>query len=453
VNLDFWHPDYAVDEVTVDSTPGANSGVFKTYLKAFEIPPVNPTFTHTLEPARPVQGRVTDARIGQPLAGFLIRMTPMRRHGGTAFRARTDADGRYRVSGHSAETYETAVYPPEDSVFLAARDRNRHWPAGAKFLERDFALDKGRVIRGRVIDGDTKRPIAGAAVSYQPRGSNPNNREQYEFSNTVLTDTEGRFRINGLPGQGTVAVHTPDETYMRVPSRPRGSAQGVAAVDVPTDGEAEPVEIAVRKGAVLKAKVIGADSKPVLDVAASCAGITPMEMIYAWDSTAKGMFRLAGVDPAKTYRVFFVQPDRQLGKVVDLKPDSDSKQPVEVMLQPTAKVHGTVINENGSPAKGVEVQPMIAMGRLKEGEMTRSEILGNAEFYVNLMGQKAMLPYLTKILEPRPKGEFVIDTLVPGAHFYITAGAGRREAIVSVTRLEPGEDRDLGAITLKERKP
>ena len=308
-----------------------HAGVVKTYLKAFEIAPVKPTFTHTLEPARPVQGRVTDKQTGQPLAGFLIQMTPMRRHGGTAFHARTDADGRYRVSGHSAETYWTAVYPPEDSVYLAARDKNRNWPAGAKFLEKDFALDKGRIVRGRVIDADTKRPIAGAAVGYQPRSSNPNNREEYDFSNTVLTDTEGRFAITALPGQGFVAVQTPDETYMRVPGGPLVSAQGVASIDVPNDGEAKPVEIAVRKGAVLKAKVIGPDGKPVPDVAASCEGIAPMVMIHAWEPSTEGIFRLSGVDPAKTYRVFFIQPDRQLGAVVDLKPDSDSKQPVEVI--------------------------------------------------------------------------------------------------------------------------
>ena len=135
-----------------------------------------------------------------------------------------------------------------------------------------------------------------------------------------------------------------------------------------------------------------------------------MVLIYAWKPSQKGVFRLPGADPAKTYRVFFIQHDRQLGAVVDLKPDSDSKQPVEVKLQPTAKVHGTVVNDNGTPAQGVQVQPMIAMGRLKEGEMTRSEILGNTEFYGNLMGQRAMLPYVTKILEPKPKGEFVIDT-------------------------------------------
>jgi 5-hydroxyisourate hydrolase-like protein (transthyretin family)/protocatechuate 3,4-dioxygenase beta subunit len=453
-NLDFWHPDYSVDEVTVDTAAAAeNSGVMKTYLKAFEIPPVKPTFTHALEPARPVEGRVTDKQTGQPLAGFLIQMTPMRRHGGTTFHARTDAQGRYRVSVHSAETYRTAVYPPGDSVYLAARDRSRNWPAGAKFLEKDFALVKGRIIRGRVIDADTNRPIAVAAVGYQPRGNNPNNREEYDFSNTVLTDSEGRFRINTLPGQGIVAVQTPDETYARVPGGPLVSGQGVSSIDVPNYGEAKPVEIAVRKGAVVKAKVVGPDGKPLADVAASCEGIAPMVMIHAWEPSEKAIFRLAGADPVKTYRVFFLQPDRQLGAVVDLKPDSDSKQPVEVVLQPMAKVHGTVVNENGSRAEGVQVQPMIAMGKPKEGEATRSEIFRDTTFYAELMGQKSMLSYFAKILEPKPKGEFVIDTLVPGVRFYITAGAGRREAVVSVPPLKPGEDRDQGTIILKERKP
>ena len=74
VHLDFWHPDYAVDEVTVDTTTaGGIARLLKTALKAFEIAPVKPTFTHTLEPARPVQGRVTDKQTGKPLAGLLVQ--------------------------------------------------------------------------------------------------------------------------------------------------------------------------------------------------------------------------------------------------------------------------------------------------------------------------------------------------------------------------------------------
>ena len=80
VNFSFHHPDYAVDEVTVNTTV---DGSLSPWIKGFEIVPVKPTFTHTLEPARPVQGRVTDKQTGKPLAGMLVEMTPdaaARRH-------------------------------------------------------------------------------------------------------------------------------------------------------------------------------------------------------------------------------------------------------------------------------------------------------------------------------------------------------------------------------------
>jgi beta-lactamase regulating signal transducer with metallopeptidase domain len=453
-HLDFWHPDYAVDEVTVDTTAVRGiAKVVKTVLNAFEIEPVEPTFTHTLEPARPVQGQVTDKQTGKPLAGMLVELSAMRRPGITPFFSRTDADGRYRVSGHQAESYRTTVFPPAGSEYLGSTNLQQKWPAGTKVLEKDFALVKGRIVRGRVIDVDNKRPIAGAAVLYKPRSNNPNNRQEYDLGNTDLTDAEGRFAITTLPGEGFVAARTPDDTYMQVPGGPLITPHGAASIDVPNDGEVKPVEITVRKGALLKARVIGPNGEVVPEVAASCEGIAPGVMINAWEPSAKGIFRLAGADPAKTYRVFFIQADRQLGAAVDLKPGSDSSTPAEVTLQPTAKVHGKVVTDNGLPAEGAQVQPMIVMGKSKEGEMTRAEIFRDTTFYVEMMGQKALMPYMTKVLQPRPKGEFVIDTLVAGARFYIVAGAGRREGHMSLPPLKPGEDRDLGTITIKERTP
>ena len=86
---------------------------------------------------------MTDKATGKPLAGLLVEMIPMRRHGGMPFYTRTDADGRYRVSGHQADQYITTVFPPADSGYLSVKDWHMGWPAGAKFLEKDFALDEG----------------------------------------------------------------------------------------------------------------------------------------------------------------------------------------------------------------------------------------------------------------------------------------------------------------------
>ena len=129
-----------------------------------------------------------------------------------------------------------------------------------------------------------------------------------------------------------------------------------------------------------------------------------MELIYAWEAVRER--GLSGC-PARTRRgpIAFLSssPIDSSAPSSTSSPTPDSKQPVEVKLQPTAKVHGKVVTDNGSPAEGGQVSAHDRMGRPKEGEMTRSEILGNTEFYANLMGQKAMLAYVTKILEPKPR--------------------------------------------------
>ena len=165
-SLTFWHPDYAVDEVTVNTT---ESESLTPGLRAFEIKPVKPTFTHTLEPARPVQGRVTDEETGKPLAGLLVQMTPMRRHGGMPFHARTDADGRYRISGHGgAFIYFTAVFPPADSGYLAASASDSNWPAGASSWKRTSPSRKDELCAGTSLTATTESPSQARPWSISP---------------------------------------------------------------------------------------------------------------------------------------------------------------------------------------------------------------------------------------------------------------------------------------------
>jgi hypothetical protein len=453
--ITFWHPDYAVDEVTVNTT---RSDALTPGLRAFEITPVKPSFTHTLEPARPVQGRVTDEQTGKPIAGLLVEMTPMRRHGGVPFHGRTDDDGRYRISGHGgAFTYFTTVFPRADSGYLAASDNESNWPAGAKFLEKNFALKKGRVVRGRVVDSDTNRPIAGAAVVYQPKPGNSNDRN-YDLRNTILTDSEGRFGITALPGPGFLAVETSDSSYVRVPVRETNRfetlyPQGFAAIDVANDAEPQPVEISVKKGIALEAKAIAPDGKVVADLVGFCEGIDA-RLIDIWNQGqpfADGVFRLPGADPARTYRVYLLQPDRELAAVVDLKPDAQVTQPIEVKLQPTAKVHGKLVARSGSPVAG-HPNPLLVL-RDREGERSRDQIFRDTQIYSNIIGQQAMLAYGEKLTKQSSAAGFVVDTLIPGAHYYVSAGQGELEAFVDVPALKPGEDRDLGTIMLKERRP
>jgi beta-lactamase regulating signal transducer with metallopeptidase domain len=453
-SLSFWHPDFAVDEVTVSTVA---DGTVSPDLKAFEIVPVKPTFIHTLEPARPVQGRVTDKETGKPLAGMTVSMTPMRRHGGWPFPGKTDADGRFRISGHVADLmYYTNVYPRADSGYLPASDTHQGWPAGAKYLEINFALDKGRLISGRVIDRDTKQPIPGAAVMYQPGNKNPSNKNRYDLRNTVLTDRQGKFTITGLPGDGLLAVEVPDPDAIRTPIK--GTTYGRIAyphgsitVNIPRDGEPKPVEIAVRKGVTIEARVVDPAGAVVRDLIAFYPGISAC-LIDVWNQGQEfpdGIVRIRGADPEKSYRVLFVKPETKLGAIADLKYDGNHPEPIEVRLQPTVSVHGKV---GGAMPQSCQVYASLVLAKdrrsLSDRELFDEDLV---EFYANILGERHM-----SLMNEHPgsDGAFTIDTLIPGANYYVNAGAtGGREAHVGVFDLKPGENRDLGTLVLKERKP
>jgi len=454
--LSFWHPEYAVDEVTVSTVA---DGTISQGLRAFEIVPVKPTFTHTLETARPVQGRITDRQTGKPIAGMLLEMTPMRSHGGMPFPGQTDADGRFRVSGHQASFYITSVYPRADSGYLATSDTHQGWPAGAKFLEVNFALEKGRLIHGTVIDRDTKQPVQGAAVMYQPASKNPNNKPGYDLRNTVLTARDGTFRITGLPGDGMLVVEVPDPDAVRTPvtgtmydrtAYPHGSI----TVNIPGQGEPKPVEITVRKGVTIEARVVDPGGQVVRDVAAFYPGISAC-LIDVWNQGQEfpdGIVRIHGADPERTYRVCFIKPDRKLGAVAELKYNDKATAPIEVRLQPTATVRGKVATPSGSISQACQVYALLLLNKDRK-ELSNQELFNRdlVEFYGNVLGQRNI-----NILNERTgsAGEFTLDAMIPGASFYVTAAeGGGRSARAAVPDLKPGEDRDLGTLVLKEREP
>jgi beta-lactamase regulating signal transducer with metallopeptidase domain len=454
-NLSFWHPDFAVDEVTVNTLA---DGSLSPGIKAFEIVPVPPTFIHTLEPARPVQGRVTDKETGKPLAGMLIEMIPMRSHGGMQFHGRTNADGRFRISGHQANfMYITSVHPRADSGYLPTTVNRQGWPAGAKFLEVNFALEKGRLIPGRVVNRETGQPIAGAAVVYQPAPKNPNNQRTYDLRSTVLTAPDGTFKIAGLPGEGMLAVEVPDPDALR--KLMSGTVYGKTAyphgslsVDVPIAGAPKPVELAVRKGVTIEARVVDPGGQVVPGITAYYAGIQAC-LIHSQNAGLEfpdGIVRIRGADPERTYHVFFIQPKRKLGTIAELKYDRNAKGPIEVRLQPTASVRGKVATGSGSVPQGCQVYALLLLNKDRK-ELSNQDLFNDdlAEFYSNILGQHNVR---FEIERPGSNGEFSLKDLIPGASFSVEAAEGPRAARAAVPDLKPGEDRDLGTLVLKERK-
>jgi hypothetical protein len=455
------HPDFAREDLTVDT----GLGLGRLFASA-DLRPLAPKFKHTLQPARPVQGVVTAADTGKPLAGVVVEVTAWRRYGGQPIPTRTDAQGRYRVSGYTPDNamiqFTVTVFPAPDSGYLSVEGSHESgWPAGAKVLEKNFALPRGRVIRGRVTDGDTGRPIAGASVIYQPKIGNPNRRRNLDLRNPVLTDQQGQFVLTGLAGDGVLVAEGPSPDYMRVtlPRRETGQFQdlfphGYTPVSVPAQGDATPVSVTLRKGVTLEAHVVKPDGKPVPYVYAGARELSARQ-IHRWptgERCVSGKFRWPGCDPKRTYRVFFVQPDLELGAVAELKYDPTATGPVEIRLQPTASVRGRLLTADGVALSQGQVYPDLLLTK-EEGTLTREDYFFEDRLiiYVNLaMGSAKFRALLGE--KPNARGEFHIRCLIPDAKFFITGTSYRQELVRTAVTLKPGEVKNLGDLTVRKEK-
>ena len=292
----------------------------------FNVKPVDARFTHILEPARPVTGVVSDKETGRPLAGVLVEMMPLRttrRHGGSMqVRATTDASGRYRAAGKFGEIYQVTAFPEPESGYLSLRMQDNRWPIGARTLNVDLALPKGRVIRGRVFEGDDGQPLAGASVIYQPGPTNPVGDGDYDFENPVLTDKSGKFALTALPGRGLLGVEGPTGDYIRVaiagPEKaesPIARPHGFAWIDVPEekDKEVPDANVTLRKGVKLEARIVGPDNSPVKNAMGWCAEMqaTQLDNWVSPSPISDGRFELEGADPEHSYRVILRRSEAQ----------------------------------------------------------------------------------------------------------------------------------------------
>lgn len=140
-----------------------------------------------LDPGVTVSGRISDAESGAPIAGAEVSAD------WTFERAvRTDADGRYVLRGFGG--------PGVDEVHARApgHANAQHTFRGAPHtadVEVDFALDRGRVVTGRVVDV-TGAALEGAYVA-AAGAVLVGDRQRFDW-NATRTGADGGFRLERL---------------------------------------------------------------------------------------------------------------------------------------------------------------------------------------------------------------------------------------------------------------
>ena len=119
------------------------------------------------------------------------------------------------------------------------------------------------------------------------------------------------------------------------------------------------VDIVLRPGAVVAGKVIGPDGLPAQDAWIFSRVILSQVTgtLRSWDGRTHGAvhnghFEIRGLDPDREVPVFFLDPSRKLGAVVNLSGKKAAAMPLTVRLEPCGAARPRFVNPGGNPVAG-----------------------------------------------------------------------------------------------------
>jgi RNA polymerase sigma factor (sigma-70 family) len=404
-------------------------------------------------PTRPIEGVVRDQDTGRPIEGLMVMATidrrPLAINASQVVNsnvARTDAEGRFRLLGMPAA-------PAYRLLFDHAPDSVRPYPCA--FLGTpvgmpavgparvDVALKRGVVVRGRVTDKATGRPVMGhvdahifadnPALADFPNYAYPPNR------NRPGTDPDGRFELVTLPGQGLLAFNAIRNDYLIAfgaekiagfepergvfPTRPPVCVainyHTLAEVNLDPGAESATVDLQVDPGRSLELSVVDPDGRPVEGLKA--LGVAPMPSI---EPQASSVVKVRALDPTRPRRVYVYQLDRKLVGSTWLKGDEVGL--LTVRLVPWGTIVGRVLDSEGNP---VATQPAnqvsTSLATPEDEGLTRPNPV-------------------TSPIRSDKDGRFRIEALVPGLRYSQTLGRFRNDPGFKDVVVAPGEIKDLG---------
>ncbi len=235
--------------------------------------------TAALEPARIIAGRVTDDETDQSIPHARIVVLSYKNGVGYINQFEADDQGRFRMNPLSADRFRVSVHSPDSVRPYLGSSVEFDWPRGKVEHRVDLTLRRGVLIRGKVIEEGTGRPVAGARISFgTKRADEPNS----VASGRAESAPDGSFQVAVLPVPGYLIVLAPSEDYvlrsigdrMAREGRPGGRRSYAHAI-IPIDPkpDREPTEVAVlaparrdrrgpRRWAGRPADRVGRDDRP-----------------------------------------------------------------------------------------------------------------------------------------------------------------------------------------------
>src|SRR5260370_6150844 len=210
--------------------------------------------------------------------------------------------------------------------------------------ELDVSIPVGVIVRGRVTEARSGKPVAGARVQYRQRLTNNPSARKDSYSlfleegqimrpvstlETAISGADGRFQLAVSAGPGHLFVlaatldYVPVATTLREldggkPGSMRYYPHAVVALEVKSGAEAPEVKAELRRGVTLRGRVVGPDGKPAAKFIVLCreyipSGFHQWNGFTNWLAGRDGKFELPGRDPDKAVTAYFFAREHQRG--------------------------------------------------------------------------------------------------------------------------------------------
>jgi RNA polymerase sigma factor (sigma-70 family) len=459
--MEFSSPVISRDFFAVVTRPGpgiktdrAPEG-FPYYLRTY-----GPTFTHVVNTSQSIVGTVRDKATGKPLAGVQVAS-----HQQVIVNAFTDKDGKYQLIGvpQTKERY-TNTWPwigskiplPYLATFKHVGDRGGPGPRTV-----DFDLVRGVVLRGRIIDKVTGKPVADAQVTYATFKDNPHLASFAFDGNPAFAGpdffdapqlgplnercgADGTFSIVVLPGRGVIGARVwngayqtadleearkdPDFWFKMEPHLGTSSAefQALKLIEVPEKAESATCDLTVIPGTTLKGTVYSPDGRSLKGVRVT--GRTAQDL-YSGQLLPTAEFTVVGLDRHLPRMLGFYHPGQQLGAIVLVR--AEDKGPLTVRLQKCGTLTGRLLNEQQDPRSGIRLWGLVAEGLSSKAQGRGYDLSAIAD----------------------TQGRFRVEGLVPGVTYTVSTFEGEANGdgklVARGVKVAAGETKDLGDVVTK----
>jgi RNA polymerase sigma factor (sigma-70 family) len=413
-----------------------------------------------LAPGQVIEGRVLYADTKKPVPHAHLEVDSYSKseegyiNGGGAVFGQTDAEGRFKISTYPGSTGFISATPPPGQPYLV-NSRNFDWPKGTVKQELEVTVPRGILVRGKITEAPSGKPVAGASVEYQiPRDDVVKRKGLVMgWAARVLSAADGSYAIAVPPVPGHLLVTAPTPDYV---AEPLGSAElelgkpggdpvyyhASSFLALKEDARSTEKSFTLRRGVTLRGSLVDPDGKPVKTAVMFCGGFRP-----AWEKALSpvtvhdGRWDLRGCDPERTYHLLFLAcrdkvqevltaeaigsngrlllpmllgPKNKLGAAVDVSAKKSGAAPVEVHLKPTgsARLHFRDAQGKQLSQYNPALEVVIAPGPTFPKALETGALAGETVYLAAPLGAEGKPP-----AQADGAGALLVEGLIPGATY------------------------------------